>query len=103
MRPVVSPHRTYRTYRTYTTYRSYEGVAIIKYERTLAQRVAYILLRELARLTGIVIFGLRCRRRDLIPESGGVLVCANHQSVLDPVLVGLACNRRMNYLARRTL
>ena len=72
-------------------------------DATLSQRVAYILLREVARLTGIVLFGLRCLGRNSIPQSGGVLVCANHQSVLDPVLVGLACNRRMNYLARRTL
>ncbi len=28
---------------------------------------------------------------------------SNHQSHLDPVLVGLACDRRMNYLARDTL
>ncbi len=28
---------------------------------------------------------------------------SNHQSNLDPVLVGLACHRRLNFLARRTL
>ena len=37
------------------------------------------------------------------PESGGVLVVSNHQSHLDPILVGLACNRRLNYVARDTL
>ena len=26
------------------------------------------------------------------------LVLSNHQSHLDPVLVGVACNRRLNYL-----
>jgi 1-acyl-sn-glycerol-3-phosphate acyltransferase len=30
-------------------------------------------------------------------------VCSNHQSFLDPPLVGSAFNRRMNYLARKTL
>lgn len=30
-------------------------------------------------------------------------MCSNHQSFLDPVLVGLTCDRRMNYLARDTL
>ncbi len=34
---------------------------------------------------------------------GGVLVVSNHQSHLDPVLVGLAVDRRMSYLARKTL
>jgi 1-acyl-sn-glycerol-3-phosphate acyltransferase len=32
-----------------------------------------------------------------------VLVCANHQSHLDPVLVGLCSDRPMNYLARESL
>jgi 1-acyl-sn-glycerol-3-phosphate acyltransferase len=30
-------------------------------------------------------------------------VCANHQSFFDPVLVGLTCPRRLNYVARTTL
>ena len=72
-------------------------------DRTLAQRVVYAVFRQLARLAGLLFFRLRCRGRHFIPRTGGVLVCANHQSVLDPVLVGLACNRRLNYLARRTL
>src|SRR5262245_17248421 len=49
------------------------------------------------------MFGLQCYGRHRIPRQGGVLVCANHQSVMDPVIVGLVCNRRLNYLARRTL
>ena len=32
-----------------------------------------------------------------------MLVLANHQSHLDPVLVGLAIDRRLNYLARQSL
>jgi 1-acyl-sn-glycerol-3-phosphate acyltransferase len=30
-------------------------------------------------------------------------VLSNHQSHFDPVLIGLACDRRLNYLARKTL
>jgi 1-acyl-sn-glycerol-3-phosphate acyltransferase len=57
----------------------------------------------LARLFGIVLFRVRCFGRIRIPTTGPVLVCANHQSFLDPVLVGLACDRRLNYLARESL
>jgi 1-acyl-sn-glycerol-3-phosphate acyltransferase len=32
-----------------------------------------------------------------------VLVVSNHQSHLDPILIGLACDRRLNYVARDTL
>jgi 1-acyl-sn-glycerol-3-phosphate acyltransferase len=73
------------------------------HSRTLFQRVGYDALRLLCRVYGVVLFGLRCRGRQRIPQSGPVLVCANHQSFLDPVLVGLTCNRRLNYLARASL
>ena len=39
----------------------------------------------------------------MLPERGGGLILSTHQSVLDPVLIGMICNRRLNYLARKTL
>ncbi len=47
-------------------------------------------------------FRLRIAGRQHIPP-GSMLVCCNHQSHLDPVLVGLACRDPMTYLARDTL
>jgi 1-acyl-sn-glycerol-3-phosphate acyltransferase len=38
-----------------------------------------------------------------VPQSGPVLVVSNHQSFIDPLLVGLAVRRRFTYLARKTL
>jgi 1-acyl-sn-glycerol-3-phosphate acyltransferase len=52
---------------------------------------------------GTVVFSIRVRGRELVPPEGGALVMSNHQSHLDPVLVGLAADRRLNYLARQTL
>src|SRR5262245_11722762 len=54
---------------------------------------------------GIMTFGfsLRMEGKQHMPARGPVLVLANHQSYLDPVIVGLAANRRMCYLARKTL
>jgi len=49
------------------------------------------------------MYGLRVAGRDNWPEAGGALICANHQSMFDPPLIGLTCPRRMNYLARDTL
>ena len=48
-------------------------------------------------------FSLRMEGKKNVPASGPVLVLANHQSFLDPVVVGLASGRRMCYLARKTL
>ncbi len=38
-----------------------------------------------------------------IPSSGGVLLVCNHQSYLDPILLGVQITRPMSYLARHTL
>ena len=35
-----------------------------------------------------------------IPREGGVLIVANHISLLDPVIVGSAANREINFMAR---
>ncbi len=48
-------------------------------------------------------FSLRTEGRDHVPRSGPALLVANHQSFLDPVLVGLASRRHLCYLARKTL
>ncbi len=49
------------------------------------------------------MFRIRCHGRQNIPTSGPLIVCANHQSFLDPAIVGLCFDRRLNYLARKSL
>jgi 1-acyl-sn-glycerol-3-phosphate acyltransferase len=48
-------------------------------------------------------WGLRIEGRRHVPRQGPVLVVANHQSYLDPPLVGVAMPRRAYFLARHTL
>lgn len=50
-----------------------------------------------------LLFRFRCRGQEHFPKAGGALVCANHQSFFDPVVVGIASRRRLNYLARASL
>jgi 1-acyl-sn-glycerol-3-phosphate acyltransferase len=71
-------------------------------QRSRTKRVGYYILRVLARLVAVLFFCIRCKGRDHIPD-GAALVCSNHQSFFDPVLVGMAFNGRLNYLARKTL
>ena len=40
---------------------------------------------------------------DRVPLTGGCLMVSNHQSFLDPVLIGIALRRPMAYLARHDL
>jgi 1-acyl-sn-glycerol-3-phosphate acyltransferase len=48
-------------------------------------------------------FSLRTEGYQHIPRTGPALVIANHQSFIDPVLVGLAARRHLHYLARQSL
>ncbi len=50
-------------------------------------------------------FGFSLRRSGWgnVPKRGPVLVLSNHQSMFDPVLVGLASRRYLSYLARKSL
>jgi 1-acyl-sn-glycerol-3-phosphate acyltransferase len=72
-------------------------------QRSLSKRLWYDFLRVVFRLIGVAFFRVRVFNRQLIPQSGGALIVSNHQSHLDPILVGLAFNRRLNYVARDTL
>jgi 1-acyl-sn-glycerol-3-phosphate acyltransferase len=48
-------------------------------------------------------FSLRTEGMRNVPRTGPALLIANHQSYLDPDLVGLAARRHLCFLARKTL
>lgn len=41
--------------------------------------------------------------RENIPRSGGVLICANHVSYIDPPALGAGCPRRVHFMAKEPL
>jgi 1-acyl-sn-glycerol-3-phosphate acyltransferase len=53
----------------------------------------------------IYVIGFRLRAAGLrdVPRRGPVLIIANHQSLLDPIAIGLGFRRHVYYLARKTL
>jgi 1-acyl-sn-glycerol-3-phosphate acyltransferase len=57
------------------------------------------------RLIAVVVFRFRVwgGRNERGVRDGGLLVCSNHQSHFDPVIVGLTLRRQLNFLARQTL
>jgi len=63
----------------------------------------YNVLHVVARLTAILFYRIRVFGRENWPSTGGALVCANHQSSYDPVLIGLSCERHLSFLAKRSL
>lgn len=48
-------------------------------------------------------FRLRVDGMKRYPRTGPMLVCSNHQSNLDPLILGCACPRPVNYLAKKQL
>lgn len=71
--------------------------------RSVFGRVLYAVLWVLCRTLGVAVFGFRVRFAEPLPARGGLLVLSSHQSHLDPLLLGLACNRRLSSLARSSL
>lgn len=53
--------------------------------------------------TFTLTYSFRRRGWHHLPRTGPVLIIANHQSMLDPILVGLAARRYLCFLARHTL
>ena len=54
-------------------------------------------------LVGTLMFSTRYFGRENIPLQGGAMIVSNHQSHLDPPLVGAGCPRPMYFMARKTL
>ncbi len=72
-------------------------------KRSWQQRLGYDLFRIVSQWVSVTLLDMRSLGRHHVPSNGGGLLLSSHQSHFDPVLVGLNCNRRLNYLARKTL
>src|SRR5207253_700247 len=59
--------------------------------------------RLLSRIAVTFLFDLKVYGAQNVPATGGVLLLPNHQSYLDPVLIGVYLRRPMSYLARSGL
>lgn len=73
------------------------------FQRPLHSRLWYEFLRYLLQLMAVLVYRIRVTGRENVPATGGVLLVSNHQSHLDPPLVGIGCPRHVNYLARQSL
>ncbi|NOX53081.1 MAG: 1-acyl-sn-glycerol-3-phosphate acyltransferase [Planctomycetes bacterium] len=60
-------------------------------------------LQMLLRFFFVEWLGYRARGHEKLPREGGALLLINHQSHLDPLLVGLPLRRPISYVARHNL
>lgn len=72
-------------------------------QSSLASRLWYRCCKLFCWTACKFLFRYRYRGTKHVPLAGPVLLASNHQSHLDPVLVGVACPRQMKAMARHTL
>ena len=71
---------------------------------SIASLLFYEVMRSLIQIIAMVLLGLRWRGTANLPRAGGVLIVANHQSYLDPPLIGSVLGaRHFDFLARAGL
>ena len=70
---------------------------------SLQKRLFYYFARFLLYLFFMIFYGVRYYGRNNLPESGGVIIISNHQSHFDPPLIAVGLQRRLNFLARKSL
>ena len=62
-------------------------------------RATFVISSFIAR----TFFSFRVLHSERIPKEGGVILASNHQSFLDPPLLGISCPREIYTLARKSL
>lgn len=63
----------------------------------------YVLLRFLSAVLAKILLRPKVFGRENIPKDGGFIIASNHLSYLDPILLGIACPRKLNYMAKKDL
>jgi 1-acyl-sn-glycerol-3-phosphate acyltransferase len=61
------------------------------------------LAQTIVRVSTSVILDLKVYGREHVPDEGGALIVSNHQSLLDPAVLGAQLHRPMSYLAKSEL
>lgn len=69
----------------------------------IAEPMLYSVGRVFARIATTLVFDLKVFGVHNVPKRGGVLLLANHQSYLDPVLIGVRLHRPLSFLAKSEL
>lgn len=63
----------------------------------------YAILKPLAVFIFRILFQIKVFGKKNIPKKGGFILVSNHVSYLDPVTLGVACPRKLNFMAKEEL
>ena len=71
--------------------------------RPFFHRLFYETVKFSCWIGGLIFFRLRRAGFENLPQTGGMLICSNHASNLDPIMIGCALPRHSNYLGKKQL
>lgn len=66
-------------------------------------KLCYHLIRASLYCMAVPCFRLKVHGKEHVPPAGSAMLVSNHASYLDPILIGVAAPRRINYLAKKEL
>ncbi len=75
----------------------------MRMQRPLWKSFGYQSIKRSFWLTAKIFFRFTYRGEEFKSSDGGLLICCNHQSFFDPVLVGISYRQQLNFMARKTL
>lgn len=74
-----------------------------KANRSMLDRIIYTVLNNFFRLLWMIYLRFRTSGSNRYPAEGAALICSNHQSHLDPILVANSSTRYVSFVARESL
>lgn len=63
----------------------------------------YKFCRAVLRVLYRLLFRLNVKGKDHVPTEGGVVLCSNHISLLDPPAIGIMLERKVSFMAKQEL
>ncbi len=61
----------------------------------------YHIARFIVNIVFRIIFRINIKGRENIPQDGRLIICSNHISLLDPIMVVIAVPRPISFMAKR--
>ncbi len=63
----------------------------------------YNLVKVLGNIIFKVLYRFEVTGKDNIPTEGRIIICANHSSLLDPIVLAIICPRPISFMAKKEL
>lgn len=62
----------------------------------------YNILVSMARFIFNLVFKINIHGENILPQ-GRLVICANHFSMIDPIVIAISCNRKINFIGKKEL